>query len=123
MNLHGKNRALDGLGSYLVNALEGLGLRVGIGGSGGRCSSHEGFGQGGLAIRGVGVVVGVGVAGICVAVGVGVQARTWTKAPVLALTLWWPGTTPVPETRSVKSQLLVSQAAAVSLMMPPQISK
>ena len=33
-------------GSYLVNAM-GLGLRVGIGGSGGRCSSHEEFGAGG----------------------------------------------------------------------------
>jgi len=85
----------------------GLGLRVGIGGSGGRCSSHGEFGQGGLAIRGVGVgvlvgvLVGVDVGGVPVTVGVGVQARTWTTPPLLALALA-PMTTPVPKTRSVK---------------------
>jgi len=74
-------------------------------------------------IAGVGVLVGVFV-GVLVGgvfVGVGVQARTWTTPPVLALALM-PVTTPVPLTRSVKSQLLASQGGAVSLRMPPQVS-
>ncbi len=66
----------------------------------------------------VGVFVGVLVG---VLVGVGVQARIWTVPPVLVFTTT-PVSTPAPETRSVKSQLLVSQPGAVSFMTPPQVS-
>src|SRR6266496_4083105 len=66
----------------------------------------------------VGVLVGVLVG---VSVGVGVQAETTTTPPVLAFTPT-PVSTPEPEIRSVKLQLLVWQPGAVSLMMPPHVS-
>src|SRR6266536_3209715 len=71
---------------------------------------------------GVGVTVGVLVGVLVgVSVGVGVQAETTTTPPVLAFTPT-PVSTPEPEIRSVKLQLLVWQPGAVSLMMPPHVS-